>query len=192
MTYGQYSQGKNEGREVTMRTCREMTDGDIGFVREVYTESFPEQERRPWERVISPSIKGCPELEIIYAGDKPAGLLSWWSMGEMDYIEHFAVSRDNRGKGIGGEALDEFVAGRDKPVVVEVERATSPARAEARRVEFYIRHGFFPLDYPYIQPPYAPGLPEVEMTLMSTDPGLSPERVARMLYERVYERAYKN
>lgn len=192
MTYGRYSQGKNERREVTMRTRREMTDGEMDFVGEVYTDSFPESERRPWELLKSPVSSGCPELEIIYAGESPAGLLSWWSMGEFDYIEHFAVSRDRRGQGIGGVALDKFTAGRDKPVVVEVERPTTPDSVESRRVEFYVRHGFFMLDYPYIQPPYAPGLPEVEMALMSTDPELNPERAARMLHERVYKRAYNN
>lgn len=90
-----------------------------------------------------------------------------------------------RGSGIGAEIL-RLLAAEGPPLLLEVEHPKGPGSIEQRRIEFYRRNGFRLLDYDYVQPPYAPGLPSVPLLLMSTDPALDPALAARTLHREVY------
>lgn len=160
---------------------------DLDRAMEIYMTSFPEEERRPWDLVVSPVTVGEPELFGIYVGDTMSGMITLWTLGDMVYVEHFAVDPTVRGGGIGSRVLDcvkSLAAGRS--VVLEVEHEHSSPEAE-RRVAFYRRHGFELLKYHYVQPPYLPSLPEVEMSLMSTDPATDPAVLAAALHRSVYK-----
>ena len=156
----------------------------LDTLHDIYLEAFPPEERRPWDDIAGD--RG-PRLLAIVADGKPAGLLTHWRLGTFEYIEHLAVDSALRSAGIGSVALDMFVAAAGMPVVLEVEKPASSVIA-ARRVGFYSRHGFRVISTTYIQPPYAPGLPEVPLDLMSTDPRLCPDEVSRALHHRVYQR----
>ena len=116
-----------------------------------------------------------------------AGFISYWQFDTFAYIEHFAVNPAARGGGIGACALREFKAMSGLPVVLEVERPGSNDMAD-RRIAFYRRNGFHTIDsYDYIQPPYAPGLPEVPLLLMCDRPDrIDPAHVDATLRGEVY------
>ena len=93
-----------------------------------------------------------------------------------------------RGRGIGGLALQNVIAAAGKPIVLEVEPAATGRQAE-QRITFYQRNGLiaFP-DYPYIQPAYAPDLPDVELMLMATSDDLNLPSITGTLHAKVYGR----
>lgn len=149
----------------------------LDSVRSVYMDSFPEEERRPWESIVALIESGAPFFKFIIVQNKDnedVGFYTLWRFPEARYIEHFAVKPALRGNGIGTEIISKIIAEADNiPVVIEVEPADSSDQASAR-IRFYEKAGFTAMiDYEYIQPPYAKGLPEVPMMLMST--GLIPD-----------------
>ena len=73
---------------------------------------------------------------------KVLGFLNFWELSDFVYLEHFAVDKNLRGKGLGSELirkLSEICAG--KTIVLEAE---PPELNEfsSRRIEFYRRLGF--------------------------------------------------
>lgn len=160
-------------------------------VKGVYLESFPEEERRPWDGIKRLIESGAPffKFVIVRSADAVAGFYSTWRFPQTRYVEHFAVSRSMRGKGIGSEILSEIIAGAgNQPVVVEVEpEGTSPEAAS--RIKFYEKAGFTTLyDFEYIQPPYSKGLPEVPMMLMTTSPLPDIDLFVIQLHTLVYNK----
>lgn len=161
---------------------------DEAFLRLLYDTSFPPEEQRPWPALWQPSRCGEPALLTIEADGVTAGMLSWWNLPSAVYIEHFAVSPDLRGSGIGAQALRRFIEAycADKPLVLEVEPPLESEPVTMRRVGFYERAGLTLLPHHYIQPPYTQDLPSVELKLMSTDPTLPAQPVSTELHTKVY------
>lgn len=156
---------------------------DLVRALEIYTEAFPEEERRPWDSLLECHSSGTLTLHGIYLGEELAGIMTVWDFGAFRYIEHLAVSPRYRGHGIGSIALGEVT----RPVVLEVELPTPTDPMTARRIEFYRRHGLEVLPVSYIQPPYTPDLPEIEMLLMGT-PGIVADEIPALLHRHVYRK----
>ena len=160
------------------------------LLADIYTESFPPEERRPTDQFFRlADTPGAPFRILVICDDAGhyAGFISYWQFDTFAYIEHFAVNPAARGGGIGACALREFKAMSGLPVVLEVERPGSNDMAD-RRIAFYRRNGFHTIDsYDYIQPPYAPGLPEVPLLLMCDRPDrIDPAHVDATLRGEVY------
>ena len=158
-------------------------DALLDYLEGIYTEAFPPEERRPWPGVCDGS---GPELMAVVRDGVPCGLVSFWRFDDFVYIEHFAVDAARRSGGTGAAVLAAFAqdAAGSLPVVVEVELPESSPEA-TRRVGFYQRNGFTVATRTYLQPPYAPGLPEVALMLMATG-SVDADAVARVLHRRVY------
>lgn len=144
-------------------------------LRQLYEESFPPEERRPWTEPA-----GHWPRTTIFDG----GFFGWWAFPGFVYIEHFAVLPSLRGAGVGGRALDDFCRSAAKPVVLEAEPPTMGDMAR-RRLAFYSRHGFSVLDKDYIQPPYGEGLPSVPLYLLSNAP-VDVSTAIQTLHREVY------
>lgn len=160
----------------------------IDTVRDIYMDSFPPEERRPWHDIIDKlDTIGSPfSLTLILVKGKTAGFITSWDFGDFVYIEHFAMHPSGRGGGIGAKALKRFCRQAGKPVFLEVEPPALGNMAQ-RRIKFYERNGFIPFyDFKYIQPPYAEGLPEVELVLMGTSHDVPLEEVKHKLHTIVY------
>lgn len=163
---------------------------ELSRVKRLYMNSFPESERRPWDDLVSrASDPGARlNLAVIRHMNHFAGMLTWWRLGDgLRYVEHFAVEPSLRGSGIGAGAITGFVDMEETPVILEVEPADLDDMAR-RRIRFYSRCGFraHP-DFVYVQPPYAEGLPSVELMLMTSagnDVDLSD--AARQIHQIVY------
>lgn len=153
-----------------------ITDADdlrLASIHALYHNSFPKEERRPWESLVS--LIGTPFFTLYIATDtatgRMAGFMTMWRLPRAMYVEHLAVEPSMRCNGVGGMLVDmaREVAGT-LPLVVEVELPETGPDA-SRRISFYERHGFSVIeDVTYFQPPYAPGLPDVQLLLMSTAP----------------------
>ena len=141
-----------------------LTEADFDQMFSLMERSFPEDERRDYN--------GQREL---------------FELGDMAYIEHFAVDPDCRNGGLGGKILQKVIEDTDMRICLEVE----PPETEmaARRIGFYERNGFYYNDYFYMQPPIAEGRNAIPLRLMTTRGPLDEEEFFRMqglLYKNVY------
>lgn len=170
-------------------TLEPAEEKDLEFARQLYLDSFPAEERRPWDTIVSPSPSAHgPQLNIVadrHTG-MPIGIVSLWRFDGFTYIEHLAIHPSHRSNGIGSQVLHAIATAIHSPVVVEVEPPTMMHPMASRRIDFYRRNGFDILPYRYIQPPYGPHLPSVELLLMSTSPAPDAHLVANTLYKYVY------
>ncbi len=160
-------------------------------VERLYTEAFPECERRPLAEFAAKAAGGLLTVEAISVaesdGGRFCGFLTWWDMDGYVYGEHFATLPECRGGGVGSLALQSFLARSGKPVVLETELATDSITS--RRVRFYERNGFRVAPYPYAQPPYVSGGEWVPMQLMTWGMALDGAAFAKVraeIYSRVY------
>ena len=98
------------------------------------------------------------------------GFVTYWTLEGFNYIEHLAVDKSSRRRGIGGD-LVRLVSTLGQTVLLEVEPPVDePTR---KRVAFYEGLGLvLHDDISYLQPPYGPGKPPVPLQLM-TSPTMS-------------------
>ncbi len=161
-------------------------------VHRIYMESFPEEERRPWDDLKDKLLDYAHPLNIklIHHDGKFAGFITWWDLDRLRYVEHFAVDPAMRGKAIGSMAMKEFVMADNRPVVLEVEPENT-GEISRRRIAFYERCGFTAHhSFPYIQPPYSTHLPSVALTLMTAGRLPLPlQEIAATLHQSVYSEA---
>lgn len=146
---------------------------------QLYGDSFPDCERREWYDELS-LMASEPRFHAMQACDdgRLVGFVTYWSFDACSYIEHLAVAKSWRCKGIGGQLL-ERVASQGKPVLLEVEPPDD--EVTRRRVDFYHRHGLvLHSGIDYLQPPYAPGLPSVPMCIM-TSPEMGEDDVRAVI-----------
>ncbi|MCM1519140.1 MAG: GNAT family N-acetyltransferase [Pseudoflavonifractor sp.] len=166
-----------------------LSSADESAVRCLYECSFPVEERRPWHGVMS-LHDGDSRFTVyrILRDGVGIGMITVWRIDGFRYVEHFAIDPLLRGCGVGGMAI-KLLAGMDAaPLVLEVEPPVGEHGDDTRRrVRFYENNGFFAFpEYKYVQPPYAPGLPSVELMLMATSPSVDLPRVAGALHRHVY------
>ncbi len=159
----------------------------LADVRNLYENSFPAEERRPWQEVVR-LLDGENRFSMlaITADGSFVGFITLWQLSAAVYGEHFAVAPELRGAGIGGDVLNTLLPRLAKPFVGEVEPPETGPIAR-RRIEFYARHGLhtFP-DFDYLQPPYAPGLPAVRLLLISNSDDLDLPTTAAEIHRTVY------
>ena len=152
--------------------------------------SFPENERRDFDAQLEKSK--CPEFRTMTLSEngKLRGFLNFWELSDFVYLEHFAVAKELRGKGLGSELIRQLCAiCTGKTIVLEAE---PPELNEfsSRRIEFYRRLGFHTNPFPYKQPPYRAGGEPVELVIMSGPLPLSEgdfkEKISE-IYRKVYD-----
>ena len=137
------------------------------MVRVLNESSFPANERRDYEKLLS-LIEENPAFHL-YAfteDDTFTGFLSCWNWGDCRYFEHFAVEPAFRNGGRGAKYLQSVVEMEQSPVILEVEPPTD--EMAQRRIGFYRRNGFrLWSDITYIQPPYSADKEAIELKLMT-------------------------
>ena len=174
---------------MTSLALRPFLPSDKPFLIDLYEHSFPEEERRPTRDWLEmPGRDEAFTLNVIEADGVAAGLLTVWRFGDFAYVEHFAVSPERRGGGLGARALQTLVESVQVPIVLEVEPKGSTPMAD-RRISFYERQGFELSPLSYMQPPYRPGGAAIALNLMSTRGEwlrASHEAVCKEIFRRVY------
>ncbi len=148
--------------------------------------AFPPDERRPKDKQRfltdeEPRFFPC----ALVRDSEFLGLLTYWELDGLIYVEHLAMLPELRGGGLGGAALEVLKAkAGGVPLVLEVEPPTDDLTR--RRISFYRRQGFtLWADSPYLQPAYAPGQGTPSLLLMvygRLDEKADFERVRRILH----------
>lgn len=137
---------------------QKITESDeFDFMKTLIQDSFPVNEYRDldeFEKVWKTNNKF--NAELIIEDNKPVGILNWWNLDGIRYIEHFAIISSKRGGGIGTEAISEFLKRCEAPVVLECELPED--ETQIKRVAFYKKAGLTAWkDSQYLQPPYRRG-----------------------------------
>lgn len=173
---------------IECRVINDFTDPLLDKVEKTYNDSFPEVERRAFS-LVRELVKADPRF-VVYALFKDqvyAGFITAWRFGSYTYVEHFAIDESARNGGIGAEAMKQFLALHEVPVVLEVEIPTE--EMSKRRIGFYERLGYILDDHVYYQPPYRQGESFLEMRLMTygdIDMKQSFEEVKDCIHRHVY------
>lgn len=115
------------------------------------------------------------------------GFLCVWNLENYYFLEHFAVKESHRNKGVGKQILSEVVKGLNGIVFLEVEPPET--LLQKRRVEFYIRQGFFINDYEYCQPAFSKTLPAVPLKIMTYGREITREEFL-MVKSKIYKEVY--
>ena len=150
-------------------------------------DSFPIHEQRLRESqqqiLTHPQYHCCAVLE----NGSFCGILFYWEIGKISYIEHFAVSFDQRGKGIGSQILKTFL--KEHPLTVD-----PPCDSVSiRRKGFYERLRFAENLQEHFHPSYRPGVSPHALRVMSF-PRIISEKEYEVFFaylkDTVMDRAY--
>jgi len=165
-------------------------DNEINLILDIYTNSFPEDERRNVESLTKELDNILFHPNIIFFREKLIGLFFFWEFSQFVYIEHFAIEKCSRSKGLGKNVLVDFINKAIKPVVLEIEKPVN--ESTLKRMIFYNSLGFEVIDYNYFQPPYELDKKSVEMYLLSL-PSIRDahfiSHIISILYRDVYKRS---
>lgn len=163
---------------------------------EIYVNAFPEDERRRIEDINKLIGKDFYHFIAIYnERGIVIAILVYWQFDAFYYVEYLAVAPKYKAHGFGTQIMNKFLEHIHdaRPVVLEVEKLDDDVPdyeldIRKKRVKFYINLGFGMSDVPYVQPPYAPGLNPLPLSLMQYGkilPAKSQE-VIDTLRNRVY------
>ena len=139
----------------------------------IYNESFPLNERRTSEQQTATFNKPGYEVDIYLSGTDVIGFIASWEAKEFIFIEHFAVAREIRSKGMGSSILSPFILSKTKPVILEIDPPVD--ELTRRRLRFYSSLGFLINYYPHIQPSYRSGELPILLALLSWPDLISEE-----------------
>ncbi len=171
--------------DVQLRTIK--TKSQLQLIHELYTTAFPPEERRSDEGLTEQLNAPDCRVDLIYVGERYAGFCIWWQFEGFAFLEHLAIDPQFRGKGTGERVMKILRATARGILLFEIE---PPCEGDAlRRLNFYLKNGFYLLDKPYRQPSYHQG-EELDMKLMSSQKQI-PEEVLDSWIEVVRGRVYK-
>ena len=102
---------------------------DLTIISELYLNSFPAEERRPWEAIASPAAGKRPELFAVIADGRLAGMLTLWTFDRFAYVEHLAIDPSLRGRGVGSAAMRKLIEKKRRKhilIYIDTQRAEPP------------------------------------------------------------------
>lgn len=123
---------------------------DYGKIRKLYGSAFPADERAPMWLMTVKAYKKSVDFWSLYRDGRWFGMAYVLNENNLSYLFYFAVSAEERGKGLGSaamKALKRKYAGRCLFLALETldEEAENYAERLKRR-QFYLNNGLKPLD----------------------------------------------
>ena len=119
---------------------------------DLYSVSFPLFEQRSAAQQMDAFQNERYKLLAFTEDDTFLGFISYWEFDTYRYVEHFAVSAAQRGKGYGSAMLRAFLQSTGKIILLEIDPITDSV-SEAR-LRFYKRCGLHENPYPHRHPAY--------------------------------------
>jgi len=163
---------------------------EINLIAKIYIDSFPADERREINSLIKELNNNLFHPNIIFWDEKIVGIFFYWDFSKFVYIEHFAIEKKQRGKGIGKKVLIDFIHNTVKPFVLEIEKPLD--EHSLKRLHFYESIGFEIIENNYIQPPYGAKKKSVELFLLSfplVRNSLFISHIISSIYREVYKKS---
>jgi len=158
------------------------------YMEQLLQDSFPHNEYRDLnELLFYTDNRSNFYCNVIYYNKNLIGVLNYWEFAHFFYIEHLAITSQERNKQYGGKVLERLKQILNKPIILEVELPEN--EDSTRRINFYERHGFELWDCEYLQPPYKKGegfLPLRLMAIGDLNKKSDFEHIKATLYSEVY------
>jgi ribosomal protein S18 acetylase RimI-like enzyme len=130
----------------------------------LYEESFPVAERRKMED----HLLACTDERFFplsaWDGGRLAGLLFFWEWEGYRYLEHLAVTPEQRGQGYGSEML-RYLRDSEQTIILEIDPLVN--ELSVRRLQFYERAGFTLTPYRFVHLPYRLEAQPQELLILS-------------------------
>ena len=145
----------------------------------IYVSAFPKEERREKDEQDRVIKNECYHFDMILEDNELLGIMLYWEVGKLIFLEHFATSPAIRNRGIGTAAL-EMLKAKGKTVMLEIEPPTD--EITERRYGFYKRNGFVMNPHHHIQAKYHLGDPDLELKILSYPRALT-DKEYRDFYE---------
>ena len=156
-------------------------------IYKIMEEAFPAEERRPYDKQKDLYNNGMYRVSAVFDNKKIIAFSAYWDIYDFIFVEHIAVHKDGRNRGIGGQMISALTEKYKKTLILEVEPPIS--ELAQRRVVFYKRCGFHLNDFYYIQP--ALQNKEIELKIMSYPKSLNINEfiiIKDKLYKYVYNK----
>lgn len=160
---------------------KKITAPDFDEAYTILKNSFAECEMRSYDKQKSLLNNDKYTLWGVF-DEKLSAVISVWNFTDFAFIEHFAVEKSGRGKGLGSEILQSIV---NKYGVVALETEKDTDEFSLRRYNFYIRNGFTDTGICYDQPPLQ-GSGKVKLTLMACGLDYDPIIIKNTIFAEVY------
>ena len=139
-------------KQFRIHQIRNKEDAYFADFWEIYSNSFPFNERRTIEQQWLILKNQGYQLDIYFTDLQLVGFIAFWTVKEFIFVEHFAVASDVRNNGLGSAILKPFVKSKTIPVILEIEIPLN--EQTQRRLRFYESLGFIKNSHIHYQPPY--------------------------------------
>lgn len=169
---------------IKLKLIKDVFQEDFDLVWGIYRASFPENEQRELA-----SQKECFKnsnysfYAICCAGDI-IGLLTEWNFKDFILVEHFAIKKQSRHKGIGTKVLKDYFNSKKKLLISEVERPKS--EIDAKRIDFLRNLGAHLNRFDYTHPAYSKKKESIQLFLMGY-----PRKISKKDYIKIRDEIYK-
>ncbi|SHM10443.1 GNAT family N-acetyltransferase [Chryseobacterium polytrichastri] len=165
----------------------QITSPDDYRVQEIYnsySSTFPEDERRDWDKFSS--LFSNPNVKIISVlhDSKTIGYLILWELSHYVFVEHFEVLEEFRSQKFGSH-ITGYLFDNYPRIILEIEPEHLNEDAK-RRYSFYQKNGFKLLDEMYVQPSYGEGKKPLDLWLLSNYTPENLKEVKDEIYDIVY------
>ncbi len=155
------------------------------YMESTLTSSFPSDEYRLLDELRNyTSHKSHFYNNIILEENNPIGFITYWTLNQFYYIEHFAIDSTRRNAGYGKRVIQHTINLFQCPIVLEVEIPKDTIAQ--RRISFYKQQGFILWKNTYTQPAYHSESKSIPMMLMAYG-----ELNAKTDFKRIKEQLYK-
>lgn len=110
-------------------------------IEELYTASFPDEERKPFEMILTGIDQGLMKGVIAEMDSKPAALAFSIIAGDDQpvILDYLAIRPELRGKGIGSLILNRLE--KESDLIVEIESTRTKRKEALDRKRFYLKNG---------------------------------------------------
>lgn len=179
----------NKKLEFKLLKGKEISDELFNEFYNYLIESMRKDEYRSYEKQKSLLEKEHYQILFCFFENRIIGVMALWRLSSFEFIEHFAVKKECRGKGIGSKMI-EFIQNKfNNKVILEVELPYN--ETNRKRIYFYEQHGFSYNDFEYFQTPLNQGDEPLPLRIMSY-----PDPISRKEFEKAQnllkESAYKH
>jgi ribosomal protein S18 acetylase RimI-like enzyme len=148
----------------------------------IYEEAFPSETKRSLDSQTKTLESPEYNFNLVYQNNSPIGIIAHWDFKDFSFIEHLAIDKNLRSKGLGTKLLQKFL--NSKLTILEVHKPVE--EIDKRRIEFYKRNSFKLNEFDYLQPAYEPDKKAVPLFIMS-----SPRTIELPEFEKIREVLHK-
>ena len=124
---------------------------DFDRIFEIMDSSFPNSEMRTYKEQKKLLDNELYHINIeVDEENKILGFLAYWDLPSCIFLEHIAVLKEKRNKGIGKKFLNDIINNSRKKIFLEAEPPV--CEISKRRINYYKRFGFKLNEFFYEQP----------------------------------------